>query len=45
MTEERELTDFEETLLHGAYHLMAIALHDITGLPLGAYMEYDRQFI
>ncbi len=41
MIEERERTDFEETLLHGACHLLAVALHDITGLPLGAYMEYD----
>lgn len=33
------LSHDEFDYLHGKCHLLAIALHDITGLPMGAYLE------
>lgn len=39
---ERELTDDEEAFLHGRCHLLAIALHRATGLPLHATLDVDE---
>lgn len=36
-----ELTEEEELLLHGHCHLLAIAMHEQTGLSLVAYVESD----
>lgn len=38
---ERELTDDEELMLHGHCHFFAVAMHELTGLPLAAYIDYD----
>lgn len=36
---QEELTESEEEHLHGRCHLLAVALHEATGLPLGAYLD------
>lgn len=33
------LSDSEEEHLHGRCHLIAVALHEATGLPLGAFLD------
>lgn len=38
---ERELTDDEGIMLHGHCHFFALAMHELTGYPLAAYVEYD----
>lgn len=37
MDEER--SELEEEFLHGKCHLLAVALHELTGLPIGAYLD------
>ncbi|MCV9964196.1 hypothetical protein OIU34_20130 [Pararhizobium sp. BT-229] len=36
-----ERTDDEELMLHGRCHLFAVALSELTGLPIGAYLDTD----
>lgn len=37
--EEGRLNGEEEEFLHGKCHLLAVALHELTGLPMGAYLD------
>lgn len=39
MDEER--SEQEEEFLHGKCHLLALALQELTGLPIGAYLDTD----
>jgi hypothetical protein len=39
--EEYERTDEEELMLHGRCHLFAVAMSDLTGYPIGAYLDTD----
>jgi hypothetical protein len=39
MDEQR--SELEEEFLHGRCHLLAVALHELTGLPIGAYLDTD----
>ncbi len=38
---EAERTELEEEFLHGKCHLLAVALHELTGYPIGAYLDTD----
>ena len=36
-----ERTELEGEFLHGKCHLLAVALHELTGYPIGAYLDTD----
>jgi hypothetical protein len=38
---DEEISELEEEFLHGKCHLLAVALHELTGLPIGAYLDTD----
>lgn len=39
--DEPERTEEEELMLHGRCHLFAVAMSDLTGYPIGAYLDTD----
>jgi hypothetical protein len=39
--EETDRTDEEELMLHGRCHLFAVAMNELTGYPIGAYLDTD----
>ncbi|MCS4088448.1 hypothetical protein [Rhizobium sp. BK176] len=41
--EEHERTDDEELMLHGRCHLFAVAMSELTGHPIGAYLDTDLE--
>lgn len=43
MRDISDLSEDEELMLHGHCHLFAIAMHELTGFPIAAYLDTDLE--